>query len=135
MQMLEETAGTFYFKNCRGADEPDLYAEHVKCVCLVDELNDAFIDRKSKVRVQERVRSLLAVLAEHFRHEEELFAQYGYLDGPRHCERHAQILARYQQLAETLDGAAFPAAWIECGSLIGRMLEDHLEEEKVIYAS
>lgn len=135
MQMLEETAGTFYFMDCPGVYEPDLYAEHVQCLCLVDALNDALIDKKPKVRVQERVRSLLAVVAEHFRHEEELFAQYGYLDGPRHCERHAQILARYQQLADKLDGAALPAAWIECGSLIARMLEDHLEEEKLIYAS
>ena len=135
MQMLEETAGTFYFKDCPGADERDLYAEHVQCFCLVDELNDALIDKKPKVRVHEQVRNLLAVVAEHFRHEEELFAQYGYLDGPRHCERHAQILASFRQLADKLDGAAPPAAWIDCGSLIARMLEGHLEEEKVIYAS
>ena len=134
-RLLAKTAQAFGGKDCPSAAKPDLYSEHKRCFWLVDDLNDALIGPSSKVAVQGEVRRLLAVVARHFRHEEELFARYGYLDGPRHCKRHSEILATCQQLSSKLNQAVHSAVWIECGSLIGRMLEEHLEEERVIYGT
>lgn len=135
MQMLANTAGTIGSRKSPGIDEPDLHAEHRTCFWLVDELNDVLLDQRSKQYVQDQVLRLLASVTTHFRHEDGLFSQYGYLDGPRHSERHSEILAKYQKLSDKLNNALLPAVWIECGSHIGRMLEDHLEEERVIYGT
>jgi hemerythrin-like metal-binding protein len=102
---------------------------------LVDELNDTLIDQRSRQQVQDQLRRLLAVVTTHFRNEDGLFLRYGYLDGPRHSKRHSEIVAKFQKLSDKLNSARLPAVWIECGSRIGRMLEDHLEEERVIYGT
>ena len=115
--------------------KPDLYAEHKKCSWLVDDLNDVLIAPRSKIDVQDLVRHLLAVVAMHFRHEEQLFSLYGYLDGPRHRELHSGILAKSRQLSDELNKAVFPVGWVKCGSRIARMLEEHLAEEQVIYGT
>ena len=83
--------------------------------------------------VQDQVHRLLAIVTRHFRHEEELFARYGYLDGPRHCERHSEILTKCQQFVDKLNESVPPAVWTAYGSLIGRMLEDHLDEEQGMF--
>ncbi len=118
-----------------GLDEPDLYAEHRKCIELADELNAALIEGASKIYVQDQVHRLLALVTSHFRHEEELFARYGYRDGPRHCERHLEILTKCQQFVDKLNESAPRLVWTEYGSLIGRMLEDHLEEDRVMFGN
>ena len=118
-----------------GTCKPDLYAEHKKCLWLVDDLNDVLIEPRSKIVVQDHVTHLLAVVAMHFRHEEQLFALYGYLDGSRHRELHAGILARSRQLSNELNKAVSRAGWVKCGSRIARMLEEHLAEEQVIYGT
>jgi len=116
-------------------DNSDLYAEHRKCIELADDLNAALIEGRSKTDVQDQVHRLLAIVTSHFHHEEESFARYGYLDGPRHCERHSEILTKCQQFADKLNESVPPAVWTEYGSLIGRMLEDHLEEDQVMFGN
>lgn len=120
-------------KKTPSTTRPDLYAEHKKCFWLVDDLNDALVEPKSKIDVQDQVRRLLALVTMHFRHEEALFALYGYLDGRCHCERHSAILAKSRQLSDELNKAISPVAWVKYGSLISRAVEEHLEEEQVIY--
>ena len=135
MQMTANTAGTIGSRKSPGVDEPDLRAEHRTCFWLVDELNAVLLDQRSKQHIQDQVCRLLAAVTTHFRHEDGLFGRYGYLDGPRHSERHAEILAKCRKLSDKLNNARHSAVWIECGSRIGRMLEDHLEEERVIYGN
>jgi|WetSurMetagenome_2_1015567.scaffolds.fasta_scaffold554468_1 hemerythrin-like metal-binding protein len=122
-------------KESPSAEEPDLYAEHRQCIKLADDLNNALIEGRSKIDVQDQVHRLLAIVASHFRHEEDLFVRYGYLEGPRHCQRHSEILTKCQQFADKLNEPVLPAVWIEYGSQIGRMLEDHLEEDQVMFGS
>jgi hemerythrin len=116
-----------------GPGNPDLFAEHNNCHRLVNELNGAIAERKSKLEIQDRVRRLFIAVAIHFRHEEQLFARFGYLDASRHTNRHANILAEYLQFSDELDLAVRPAVWIECGSLIGRMLTEHMSKEETMY--
>jgi methyl-accepting chemotaxis protein len=116
-------------------DEPDLYEEHRKCIELVNDLNAALIEGTSRMDVQDQVHRLLAIVTSHFRHEEDLFARYGYLDGPRHCERHSEILTKCQQFADKLNESVPPAVWTEYGSVIGRMLEGHLEEDQMMFGN
>ena len=118
-----------------GTSKPDLYAEHKKCFWLVDDLNDVLIEPRSKIDVQDLVSHLLVVVAMHFRHEEQSFSLYGYLDGPRHRELHSGILAQTRQLSDKLNKAVSPSDWVKCASRIARMLEEHLAEEQVIYGT
>ena len=127
------TAATIDIKHRSSADSPNLYAEHIKCIWLADELENAINERQSKAAIKEIVWRVYIAVEKHFRHEEQLFVQYGYVDGLRHSELHSTLLARFQQLSNELDTAVHAEVWIKCGSIIARMLAEHLKEEQVIY--
>jgi hemerythrin-like metal-binding protein len=113
----------------------NLYEEHRTCSRMLDNLDDVIIAGKSKSDLQDVVRRLFIAIWMHFRHEEELFAQYGFVDAPRHSALHSKILSNFLQLSDEIDRTALPAVWSNCGALIEQMLTQHITEEDALYAA
>jgi len=114
-------------------DIPEIDAEHKHFIMLVNQLNEAIIDRMDTEEVNKCMRAILDDAASHFAHEEILFRQWDYPDTEEHASRHAEILSVLQDIMNEFERKKTGYDCIDAGLKIKQALIQHLLTEDMKY--
>jgi len=114
-----------------GIDEID--AEHRHFIELINDLNRAILDRMDLTEIRHRMQLILDDAAQHFAHEETLFAAWHYPDADEHAKYHRQATAAFQKVMASLSYQHNQAEWIEAGLKVKQLLVEHLIKEDMKY--
>ena len=112
---------------------PEIDEAHRRFISMVNALDHALNARKHQREIQRIMNLLIEEALQHFRHEERLFAQYGYPDAMYHAGMHAKIMRELVIVKQQFDTAGFSEDWIGDGLQIRQLLMDHLLEEDMKY--
>jgi hemerythrin len=113
---------------------PEVDADHKHFVQLVNDFNQAIVDRMHLAEIKQRLQHILFDARQHFAHEEELFRQWRYPDYEDHAIQHAQILRALQDISDASVSYDMYGEWIEAGMQIKDVLIDHIMKEDMKYA-
>lgn len=112
---------------------PEIDAEHQHFILLVNQLNEAIIDRMDTEEIKQRMHALMDDAAAHFAHEERLLKECDYPDTAEHMERHVQILRVLRDIMADFVRDRTGYDWIEAGLKIKQVLIEHLLTEDMKY--
>ncbi len=70
---------------------PSIDAQHQRLVEMLNDLHDAMAEGKGNAHLSEILRGLVSYTAEHFAHEEELFAQLEFPLAAAHIREHEKL--------------------------------------------
>lgn len=112
---------------------PEIDDEHKRFVILLNNLNAAIRERASAMALEALMQDVFADVREHFRHEEQLFAQYGYEGHDRHARQHEQIIRKFEEMSDTFRGNISESERIQIGLDIKNILVSHLINEDMKY--
>ena len=82
----------FEWSNDYSVGVPSIDTEHRRLVDLLNELHDCMTAGKAAEQLASILEGLVAYTTDHFRHEEELFAQHGFPDAQSHTEEHRRLV-------------------------------------------
>src|SRR5512139_2068067 len=103
--------------------------QHHGLMDLVNLINDLTISRSAIAEFQDPFRRLYEATEQHFRHEEELFADTSFERAARHRREHAGlllILKRFCQALDQQDMAANPTDYV---AFLRTWLLHHIKDE------
>ena len=100
--------------------------QHQKLVMLINELNEAMKQRKTKEILGNIVDGLLSYTAIHFKTEEKYFAQYSYPDASTHNQEHTAFVKRVADFKEKFDKGQL-ALSIEVMKFLSDWLQNHIK--------
>lgn len=112
---------------------PEIDAEHQNFIRLVNELNEAIIERKQVEEIKQCMQSLLEDAALHFAHEEKLFKEWKFPQAEEHARKHAQILQALGEIMNNFRQDRVEYEWIEAGLTIKQVLIEHILLEDMKY--
>jgi len=112
---------------------PEIDAEHRHFIGLVNELNEAIIERMDNKEIQRRMRAVLDDATMHFAHEEALLKEWGYPEAEEHAQQHAQISAFLNEIMKSVDRGRIEHGWLEAGLEMKRVLVKHLLNDDMKY--
>ncbi len=98
---------------------PAIDAEHKSLFSGVNKILSAIMSGRPKEQCQALLQSLLRTLAEHFCNEEAVLMAAGYSQTTAHANRHAELLARATELADS-----FANGRVSSGELFGFLADD-----------
>lgn len=73
---------------------PSIDAQHQRLVAMLNDLHDGMSSGHGAEVLTPILAGLIDYTAQHFAHEETLFAQYGYPDAAEHIAEHRQLVAQ-----------------------------------------
>ena len=114
-------------------DIPEIDSEHQHFIQLVNELNEAIIERMTKKEIKNRMRAILDDAAMHFAHEEAMFKEWSYPYAEEHAKKHAQIIFFLNEIMEGIDHGKMAHGWLEAGLAMKQVLVQHLLNEDTKY--
>ena len=114
---------------------PEMDAEHRQFISRVNELNLAIVEAKDKTAVRQAMDLMLAEATNHFRHEEELLAEWNYPEAAAHAAKHAELAAQFGRVLKEFEQAEFSFVWAVKGLQIKQLLVEHLLKEDLKYRS
>jgi hemerythrin len=103
---------------------PTLDAEHAKVLAFLGELNQVIAMGGEPVRVHAVLRSLLAYVGTHFKHEEQMMRSSAYSAYEWHKQQHEAAKRRAKTYADRVDGGD-EAALPELMDFLISWLQDH----------
>lgn len=112
---------------------PEIDAEHQHFILLVNQLNEAIIERMEMEEIRKRMQLILEDALVHFAHEEVLFREWGYPDADKHAIRHAQIMKALSEIMGNFERGGVDYEWIEAGLKVKEALIEHLLNEDMKY--
>ncbi len=112
---------------------PEIDAEHQHFIMLVNQLNEAIIERMDMEEIKKRMQLILDDALVHFAHEETLFREWGYPDADKHATRHAQIMKALSEIMGGFERGGVDYEWIEAGLKVKEALIGHLLNEDMKY--
>jgi hemerythrin-like metal-binding protein len=74
--------------------------QHKKLVNMINALNDAMLSGSSNDLLGKIFTGLAAYTQKHFAYEENMFAEYGYVDSQEHKQQHTALIAQMIELKE-----------------------------------
>ena len=113
---------------------PEVDADHKRFIKLVNDFNQAVVDRMDLAEIKKKLKLILEDARQHFIHEETLFREWRYPDLEDHTAKHAQLLRALQEINERALSYDMYAEWIEAGMKIKDVLIDHIYKEDMKYA-
>ncbi len=111
----------------------EIDSEHQHFIRLVNELNEAIIERMNKKEIKSRMRAILDDALMHFAHEEAMFKEWGYPYAEEHARKHAQIIFFLNEIMENIDHGRMAHGWLEAGLAMKQALVQHLLNEDTKY--
>lgn len=111
----------------------EIDAEHQRFILLVNELNEAIVDRLDHVEIQKRMQCILDDAAEHFAHEEALFKEWHYPGAEEHAMRHAEVTRALNDIMSQFDHDSTPYEWVAAGLKVKQALIEHILTEDMKY--
>jgi hemerythrin len=112
---------------------PQMDEEHRQFIARVNELNRAIVEAKDKATVRQAMELMLADAALHFKHEEELLAQWEYPETAAHTAKHGALTAQFERVLKEFEEAEFSFVWAVKGLRLKQMLVAHLLKEDLKY--
>lgn len=88
----------FEWSNDYSVGVPSIDMEHRRLVELLNELHDSMTAGKAAEHLTSILDGLVAYTADHFRHEEELFALHGFPEAESHTEEHRRLVEQVAAL-------------------------------------
>jgi hemerythrin len=112
---------------------PEIDAEHRQFICLVNNLNEAIIERMKVEEIKKRMHAILDDAVKHFAHEEVLFRQWGFPEADEHAIKHAQAVKALNEIMGHFERGGVDYEWIEAGLKVKEALIGHLLNEDLKY--
>lgn len=70
----------------------DIDSEHQHIIEIINRINDYLSDKQGLESAWHAMDELVAFTREHFAHEEQIMAEFGYFDAPAHIAEHHKLL-------------------------------------------
>lgn len=112
---------------------PEVDSEHKRFIRLVNDLNEAIVDRMDRVEILKRMQLILDDAVEHFAHEEALFREWHYPDAEEHATKHAAIVRALHDIMGQFHRKGPMYEWVAAGLKIKEVLIEHLLTEDMKY--
>lgn len=112
---------------------PEIDVEHRRFIRLVNDLNDAIVDRMDSAEIRKRMQRIIDDAIAHFAHEEELFRKWGYPRAEEHAKKHAAITQALNGIMEQFNQERSMYEWIAAGLKVKDALIQHLLSEDMKY--
>lgn len=112
---------------------PEIDEDHRRFIGLINDLDRALNMRKDKPEIQRLMNLIIEDAVQHFQHEEQLFAKFGYPDARYHAGMHDQIVGELMKIKRQFDTLNFGVEWVGKGIEIRDLLIDHLLENDIKY--
>jgi hemerythrin-like metal-binding protein len=112
---------------------PEIDSEHRRFIRLVNDLNEAIVDRLGRVELQKRMQRILDDAAEHFAHEEALFRKWHYPNAEEHAMKHAAVTRALHDIMGQFNHNGSEYEWVAAGLKVKQALVDHLLNEDMKY--
>lgn len=112
---------------------PEIDSEHQRFIRLVNELNEAIVDRLDRPELEKRMQYILDDAIEHFAHEEALFKEWRYPDAEQHALKHAAITQALNDIMYQFKHDDTVYGWVAAGLKIKEVLISHLLAEDMKY--
>ena len=111
---------------------PEIDSEHRRFIRMVNDLNEAIVDRLDHAELQKRMQWILDDAAEHFAHEEALLKEWHYPDAEEHAQKHAAVIQALNGVMSRLKYDSAMYEWITAGlkikdDLIGHILTEDMK--------
>ncbi|MES9964894.1 MAG: hemerythrin domain-containing protein [Candidatus Sedimenticola sp. 20ELBAFRAG] len=132
---IRDTAWRIEWPDALSMSNPEIDAEHQLFVRRVNELNSAIIARHEKAEVVALMQLILQEAAEHFAHEERLFAEKAFPEARDHTKKHEQLTQSFLQALNVIRQTELGREWIETGLTIRDLLVEHVLKEDTRYIS
>jgi hemerythrin len=101
--------------------------EHKKLVGMLNELHDAMTANRAKEHLGRVLDGLIGYTATHFKHEERLFAQYGYPDATAHAKEHADLTGQVLEVQRRFKNGETGTLTMEVMNFLKRWLVTHIQ--------
>lgn len=112
---------------------PEIDAEHRRFIRLVNDLNEAIIERLPAADIRYRMKLVMDDAAAHFSHEEALFRHWRYPQAHEHARIHAQIMLAMRGVMAAIEHGGSMQVLSEGGQKIRDTLVTHLLKEDMKY--
>lgn len=112
---------------------PEIDAEHRRFIRLVNDLNEAIVDRLDVDEIRKRMQRVIDDAIEHFAHEEELFRKWNYPRAEEHAAVHAAIVQALNAIMSQFNQERSLYEWVAAGLRVKDALIQHLLVEDMKY--
>ena len=112
---------------------PEIDSEHRRFIRLVNDLNEAIVDRLDRAELQKRMQYILDDAAEHFAHEEAFFKEWHYPNAEGHALKHAAIIQALNDIMGQFKRDSTMYDWVAAGLKIKEVLIEHILTEDMKY--
>ncbi len=107
--------------------------EHRQFIARVNDLNRAIVEIEDKATVARALDLMLTEAAHHFRHEEQLLAQWNYPETADHTAQHAELTEQFERVVKEFAGTDISFVWALKGLRIKQLLIEHLLDQDMKY--
>ena len=107
--------------------------EHRQFIARVNDLNKAIVEIEDKATVARAMDLMLMEAARHFKHEEQLLAQWNYPEAAAHAAKHAELTAQFDRAVKEFAETDISFVWALKGLHIKQLLVAHLLNEDMKY--
>jgi len=107
--------------------------EHRQFIARVNDLNKAIVEIEDKATVARAMDLMLIEAAHHFKHEEQLLAQWNYPQTAAHAAKHAELTAQFDRAVKEFAETDISFVWALKGLHIKQLLVGHLLNEDMKY--
>jgi hemerythrin len=114
-------------------DIKEIDAQHQKLISMINTLHDAMKEGKGKDILLPIINSLVDYTNSHFRREETLFAQHGYVARDSHTKIHQSLTQQVVDLKSKIDKGSGIMA-VEVMAFMKNWLTSHIMAEDKKYA-
>ena len=106
--------------------------QHKLLISYVNQLHDAMMEGKASIEVEPILAGLINYTESHFKHEEELFEEFGYEDAQEHKDIHAKLVKEVLAFQKKL-AAGETTLSSDLMEFLKEWLMDHIMQEDKKY--
>jgi len=108
--------------------------QHRKLIVMINTLHDSMQSGGSKEVVGEVLENLADYTVKHFQYEEKIFAEYGYLEAPKHKKEHDELVERVMELKNKFEANPNFIISIHVLRFLKNWLETHIQGTDKLYS-
>lgn len=112
---------------------PEIDSEHRRFIRLVNDLNEAIVDRMGCTEIKKRMQRILDDATEHFAHEEALFRKWQYPNADEHAMKHRAVTGALHDIMGQFTRDSSEYEWVAAGLKVKDALIEHLLREDMKY--
>ena len=130
---MEKSEWEIAWSNFLSVGVAEMDDEHRQFIARVNDLNKAIVEIEDKATVARALDLMLSEAAQHFRHEEQLLAQWNYPETEAHTAKHAELTEQFQRVVKEFADTDISFVWALKGLHLKQLLVEHLVNEDMKY--